>query len=363
MSNKNPILSSVRILPKDPDFLDRKVGSSGEIFFDPSNKTLRLFDGITHGGIPLLRADLENIEGNISSVIVSNTAPQNVDEGTIWFNSNNGKLYIYYDDGNSFQWVQPTVTAQGGGGGGGASNLNELTDVTITNAQSGQVLKYNGTAWVNGSDNVGGGGSFTIDGLDDVVISNPGANQALLYNGTNWINSALTSVSVTSITAGTGITVSANTGNITISSSASPTTFNGLTDATSASITIDKIAYQAMTRFNVTNVTAIAYQFNNHYTGNNPTIYVISGTTVAFNLNVSGHPFLIQDTVGNNYNTGLIHVSTSGVVSTGASAQGRQSGTLYWQIPQNIGGNNYRYQCSIHPAMVGLITIKDIQFV
>ena len=27
--------------------------------------------------------------------------------------------------------------------------VNELTDVTITNASSGQVLKYNGTAWVN----------------------------------------------------------------------------------------------------------------------------------------------------------------------------------------------------------------------
>lgn len=34
-----------------------------------------------------------------------------------------------------------------GGGGGGA--LNDLSDVTITSPSSGQVLKYNGSAWIN----------------------------------------------------------------------------------------------------------------------------------------------------------------------------------------------------------------------
>ena len=36
-------------------------------------------------------------------------------------------------------------------GGGGASSLNDLTDVTITSPSSDQVLKYNGSGWVNGS--------------------------------------------------------------------------------------------------------------------------------------------------------------------------------------------------------------------
>jgi plastocyanin len=138
------------------------------------------------------------------------------------------------------------------------------------------------------------------------------------------------------------------------------TTFNGTTDATLAGITINEIAYSAITRLEVTNSGATAYLFNNQYSGNNPTIYAISGTTIAFNLNVTGHPFLIRvSSGGSNYDTGLIHVATDGTVSTGSSAQGKVTGTLYWQVPAAISGN-YVYQCSIHSGMVGTITIKDI---
>ena len=135
-------------------------------------------------------------------------------------------------------------------------------------------------------------------------------------------------------------------------------TFNGQTDASSAGLTIDKIAYPAITMLDVTNSGASAYLFMNQYGGSNPTIYAISGTTIAFNLNVSGHPFLIRLS-GANYDTGLIHVSTTGVKSTGTDAQGKTSGTLYWQIPQGINGN-YGYLCSFHSGMTGTITIKDI---
>jgi plastocyanin len=116
--------------------------------------------------------------------------------------------------------------------------------------------------------------------------------------------------------------------------------------------------YPAITRLDVTNNGASAYLFNNHYSGDNPTIFTISGTTIAFNLNVAGHPFLIRFS-GANYDTGLIHVATDGVVSTGSDAQGKVSGTLYWQVPANLSGD-YGYLCSVHSSMAGTITIKDI---
>ena len=165
------------------------------------------------------------------------------------------------------------------------------------------------------------------------------------------------------LVAGTGISITTNattdTVTITNSVSAGATAFTGLSDA--AGLTVDKFYLPAITRLDVTNSGASAYLFD-QYSGNNPTLYAISGTTIAFNLNVAGHPFLIQTGPGSNYNTGLTHVTTAGVVTTGSSAQGKTSGTLYWKIPVSISGT-YRYQCSAHAPMVGGITIKDFAVV
>jgi plastocyanin len=104
---------------------------------------------------------------------------------------------------------------------------------------------------------------------------------------------------------------------------------------------------------------ATAYRFDQYGTTDDPTIYAINATTIAFNLmGASSHPFLIQDNTGTNYNTGLVHVATDGTVSTGSAAQGKMSGTLYWKIPDSISGN-YRYQCGSHAAMVGTIVVKN----
>jgi hypothetical protein len=158
--------------------------------------------------------------------------------------------------------------------------------------------------------------------------------------------------------AGISITTNAGTDTVTITStvSAGATAFTGLSDA--AGLTVDQFYLPAITRLNVTNNGASAYRFDQYGTTDDPTIYAINATTIAFNLNVAGHPFLIQDNTGTNYNTGLVHVTTGGTVTTGASAQGQTSGTLYWKIPDSISGN-YRYQCSIHAAMIGTITIKN----
>jgi plastocyanin len=165
------------------------------------------------------------------------------------------------------------------------------------------------------------------------------------------------------IQAGAGIQISTNATNDTITIEASSvggaSNFNQLSDATLASLTIDQIYLPAITSLNVTNIGATSYRFDQYGSTNNPTIYTISGTTIAFKINATGHPLLIQNSAGANFNTGLIHVSTTGVVSTGVSAQAKDSGTLYWKIPADVSGS-YRYQCSLHAPMVGLITVKSI---
>jgi plastocyanin len=114
----------------------------------------------------------------------------------------------------------------------------------------------------------------------------------------------------------------------------------------------------SVTRLNTINSGASAYLFD-QYTGNNPDIFIRAGETIAFNLNVIGHPFLIRESVdGAPYSIGLTHVSTTGVVSTELSAQAQVSGTLYWKVPAELAGNTYVYQCQIHGGMVGNIVIE-----
>lgn len=58
--------------------------------------------------------------------------------------------------------------------------LDNVKDVVITSPATGAILKFNGTDWIDDTNN--------LDGLSDVVISTPMTNQVLKYNGTNWIN-------------------------------------------------------------------------------------------------------------------------------------------------------------------------------
>jgi hypothetical protein len=153
-------------------------------------------------------------------------------------------------------------------------------------------------------------------------------------------------------------------GNVTISNSfAESSSFANLTDADSANLTLDQIYESAIATLRVDNVGTTAYTFNSHYTGNNPTIFALAGTTIAFNLTaIPGLPFQIQDPTGVAFNSNLVHVAVNGTVSTGSAAQNKDSGTLYWRIPESISGN-YRYQCSSFVPMVGAITVKRLSII
>jgi len=144
-------------------------------------------------------------------------------------------------------------------------------------------------------------------------------------------------------------------------------TYNKTTDVLSAkNIVISGNSYfgnanlhEGITQLSVTNDGASAYLFD-QYTGSNPSIYVGAGETLSFNLNVSGHPFVIrQSSGGANTSAGLTHISTTGVVSTGADAQGKVSGVLFWKVPFSLVGSTYVYQCTIHGGMVGNIVIQQ----
>jgi plastocyanin len=225
---------------------------------------------------------------------------------------------------------------------------NSLLDLSIVDGSDGQVLTTNGAGNFTFATVTGGDGGSTLQNLYSTIEGDTGSTTASNSSDT------------LTIQGGTNITTSAANGTVTINFSG--TYASQLSDFVTAGLTIDKIYEPAIVMLRVDNNGTSAYTFNSHYSGNNPTIYAISGTTIAFDLDgIAGHPFEIQDSLGTTFNTGLVHVSSTGVVSTGADAQGKSSGTLYWRIPETTSSPpNFRYQCQLHASMVGAITIKDL---
>jgi hypothetical protein len=92
--------------------------------------------------------------------------------------------------------------------------LNDIGDVTITSASSGQFLKWNGTAWVNDAVPI----ISNIDDITGVTITAAADKDFLMYNGTAWVDQPITLGTdttgsyVTSLVAGTGVTLTNNSG-------------------------------------------------------------------------------------------------------------------------------------------------------
>jgi len=364
---KIPALDAVRIIPRDADFLSRRSGNRGEVFFDRSTNTLRLFDGQTQGGTTLAKSDLTNISN--ASFLAKATAA-----GVGGGSNSNFELTIAADD-STIRTITSGNVLKFTGSDGISTTSSEDGEIVITNTASGftsiAVTGQSSVVADQADDTLtlvaGTNITITTDAdTDTITISASGGEggsggdsfSTIAVTGQNDVVADSATDTLTLI-AGDGITITTNalTDSITITNTLSTLNFSQLADATLASTTVDKIYLPAITMLAVTNSGASAYRFDQYGTDNNPTIYAINGTTIAFNLQATGHPFLIQNGAGVNYNTGLIHVATNGTVSTGANAQGKDSGTLYWKIPTGISGG-YRYQCSVHAPMVGSISIK-----
>lgn len=224
----------------------------------------------------------------------------------------------------------------------------EGSNVTITTDASTDSITISSTASGGG----GGGGEANQNAFSNIAVS--GQNTVQADTTTDTLN----------LVAGTNVTITTNesTDSVTINATSSSTSFTALTDVPSG-LTTAQIYEPAIAMLRVDNVGTSAYTFASHYTGNNPTIIVLAGTTIAFDLSqIAGHPFEIQDGTLAPISTGLVHVADDGTVSTGSSAQGKSSGVLYWRINESISGT-YAYQCQSHAAMVGAITIKRLSVI
>jgi hypothetical protein len=259
--SQSPVVDRIRIIPRQSDFLDRNVGSSGEVFFNKETSSLRVYSGKDTSGFEIARADLSNVTitnddiswipyatlgdlpsatdnhgmfahvhstgkayyahagswialanqleladaGGGASVDVSVDAPSDPESGNLWLDLDTGKLYIYVNDGNSSQWIQPDMSTFSGDYNdlinkpnlSVTSSINDLSDVdTVTNAPtSGQVLKWNGTNWVPAADIAEGGA-----GLDATTLNGQLADYYLNYNNFTNTPTSFDNLSLTGVT-------------------------------------------------------------------------------------------------------------------------------------------------------------------
>lgn len=81
--------------------------------------------------------------GGSASVSVGDTAPLNPTLGDLWWNEEDGVLYIYYTDIDSSQWVPASPQGGGGDSGGGEGRIQSFVSATAPGAPVEADLWYN----------------------------------------------------------------------------------------------------------------------------------------------------------------------------------------------------------------------------
>jgi len=122
----------------------------------------------------------------IGTVAIANAAINvaKIDGGTA---TNNYFLKVNTSANSGLTWSTLSETV----------NLTGLSDVTISSPSNGQVLKYNGNAWVNDAD-IAGTTVNTLDDIGDVSVANVVAGEVLQYDGDVWVGATVAGGATTS---------------------------------------------------------------------------------------------------------------------------------------------------------------------
>lgn len=174
--------------------------TAGSLYYNTGEQTMKVYTGVAWKGL------------NTYTKYVGDTEPSNPYHGQEWYDTASGVDYTYYDDGDSQQWLQQTLFAEG-------SEVIELavntqlttTDVTVTgslditknvnfiNAASGDVTATLPTAVgftgsfihikrIDSSANVVTVDTFGSETIDNYTTTTLSENQNLMVisDGTNW---------------------------------------------------------------------------------------------------------------------------------------------------------------------------------
>ena len=92
-----------------------------------ANSTYSNVDNTSDANKPVSTATQTGLDGKQGSITVSDTAPVSPDDGDLWLDSTQTKLYTYYNDGNSSQWVSVNSGSSTAGSKTGWMDYNDAT--------------------------------------------------------------------------------------------------------------------------------------------------------------------------------------------------------------------------------------------
>jgi hypothetical protein len=156
------------------------TGAAGEITIDSTKNTVVVHDGSTTGGFPLAKESA--VPSNIQDLDNVYSAMSPTDGQVLTFDTTNG-------------WQAESIPT--------INTLNDISNVTITSASSGEFLKWDGAAWVNASIPT----INTLNDISNVTITSATTGDLIKWDGAAWVNFSSTlndigNVTITSATTG-----------------------------------------------------------------------------------------------------------------------------------------------------------------
>ena len=225
-----------------------------------------------------------------------------------------------------------------------AIGLNDISDVTTGTISTGNVLKWNGSAWAAATDATSAYTNAEVDSHLNTSTAN--TNEVLSWNGSDydWVAQSGGGGSYTNSDVDTHLNKNtANTGEV--------LSWNG-SDYDWVAQSGGGGAGTPTITWTLTANAQSDYVFSGDgfpTSQNDPTLYLIRGQTYKFVNNTGGHPFRIQSTGatvggGTQYNSGVTNQDAGNGV------------TLTFVVPMDAPDTLY-YQCTAHTAMFGTINV------
>ena len=138
-------------------------------------------DGTTTSGYTLKSNGSAALSFGTANIVTADTAPSSPLDGDLWYNSSNGRLFVYYSDANTNQWVDASPDNS-------VANIRQLDDLSsqFNGSTTAFTLKIGGANYTAVAASqlliaVGGvlqtpGSGYTVSGTTITFTSAPPAN-------------------------------------------------------------------------------------------------------------------------------------------------------------------------------------------